>query len=263
MNDFVTEQLRILGLREREARVFTTLATFGRMKVSKITKRSGLSRTTVVDIVRRLSEQGMIKKMQVGKHDEYEVGLDEVADRLDSLERKLRIKPKKEEYVEEEHEKKACEGSVLFTKECATLEEAFRAHAGERVRALVHRVSGNAPEYAKESVARCLNYATHAQKTGVQLEMLVCLGVARALREHKNGVVLPKRANALRLNVVPVSYCDAPADLVFFRDQIFVSKEDGLWYCETRADIVASMHHLLTIANETGWSVTMEAWLEE
>lgn len=86
---FVIDQLGLLGLNAREIRTFTTLATFGQMKVTVIARRANLPRTTVDAIVRRLEEQGVIESTFVKKHTEWRVDLEKVGILLNILRSKM------------------------------------------------------------------------------------------------------------------------------------------------------------------------------
>ena len=86
---FVVDQLSLLGLNQREIKVFTLLATFGPLTVTKTAGRTGLPRTTVDAIVRRLEVSGLTSRIQVGKHWEWRVNLEEVTKKLSLLTTKL------------------------------------------------------------------------------------------------------------------------------------------------------------------------------
>jgi DNA-binding Lrp family transcriptional regulator len=86
---FVIDQLGLLGLNAREIRTFTTLATFGQMKVTIIARRANLPRTTVDAIVRRLEGQGVIESVLVKRHVEWRVDLEKVGILLNILRGKI------------------------------------------------------------------------------------------------------------------------------------------------------------------------------
>lgn len=86
---FVVDQLSLLGLNAREIRTFTTIATFGQMKVTVIARRANLSRTTVDAIVRRLERQGIVEPVSVSKHTEWRTDLERVGILLNLLKHKI------------------------------------------------------------------------------------------------------------------------------------------------------------------------------
>lgn len=88
---FVIDQLGLLGLNAREIRTFTTLATFGQMKVTIIARRANLPRTTVDAIVRRLEAQGVTESILVNRHTEWRVDLERVGVLLNLLKQKMSV----------------------------------------------------------------------------------------------------------------------------------------------------------------------------
>lgn len=89
---FVIDQLKLLGLNEREIKIFTTLVAFGQMGMSNIARKANLPRTTVDAAVKRLVEQGLIEVFHVKRHKEYAVDLTKVTKKLTEL--NLNLDPK-------------------------------------------------------------------------------------------------------------------------------------------------------------------------
>jgi hypothetical protein len=243
--------------------------------MTKVAERSGLARTTVDAIIRRLIDQGLVSRAKVGGHWEYEVGLDDVADKLDWIEQRLRPETDAEyksgtDVTTVENTEKLLEGEppmvendekVVISGEAAqkVVEREFGLHDGERVRILLARsMSG-----VDESVARLAKYIEFSAVYQLKLEILACSHVGEALQEKRKCIPLPPNPDLVRLNMVPTAYCKADSDMIIFRDvACIIHVASGTVERVTALNIVEAMKHLLDIASETGWSINMSAWLE-
>jgi len=212
-------------------------------------------------------EQGLIGHVKIGGHWEYRALLDELANKLDSIEHRIRPEESASETTKNMHEATYADiNDENIVKECSSnwvmvAQELFETHAGERVRVLLSRDGGG----AEGSVARFVQYMHMA--FGVQscarLEVLLCTNIAELLRSKKAFLQLPSDPDRARLNIVPASYCSRSADMLMFRDRVAVLNErKGSMNIVTSVQVVEAMKHLLDIASETGWSVSTEAWLE-
>ena len=252
--DFLVDKLQFLGLNEREIKVFTTLSTFGRMKMTKIASRSGLPRTTVDAIVRRLCEQGLVVQETVGKHFEYSVELNHVADTLDWLEKRLRsrgVESKNNDIYDEKIVNKCSEESV---------KQAFSARAGDRCRILLARTY----EGLDDAVNRFTEYVSYAVVTNTRLELLACSQVADTIQHNGIRGVELDDPNLIRLNVVPGTYCMFQTDTIIFPDRVLMRDIHSGGVQEVVDNgVVETMKHLLDIACETGWIVNLAAWVRE
>lgn len=275
---FLVDQLRFLGLSDREVRVFTALSTFGRMNVSKVAKRAGLPRTTVDYILKGLTEQGIVLKERVGGHFEYSVQLEKVADTLDSIEKRLRpgCAPDQQQVDSEPNEGGAREQGVVAVQSNSALysqpvdaslthemlrevvEREFSAHEGERVTMLIAQLVSS--EKRMERFEYCLVLARQA---GVKLEVLITTEVAGHLAEYATEILALLTAYDLRLNFLPPSFCIEQTDVVAFRDVVLI--------VDHHADViehipsvrqVALIKHLMRVAREAGWGMDMKMWLE-
>jgi DNA-binding Lrp family transcriptional regulator len=263
--DFLIDQLKVLGLNNREVKVFTALSTFDRANMSKLAARAGLPRTTVDAIVRRLIDQGIISREKVAGHFEYAVQHAELADRLDWIEQRLRPQPPstnghpKQERDADPAPLTNDENIVIdgTADEKAIVEREFVQHAGERVRLLFsHHPTGSV-----DGVDALVRYIGCSITAGTKLEVLLCARTADMLRSGA-GVPLPKNPGDVRLNMVPASYCQTTPSVLIFRDTVlFIKQEKDHPLRVAEPTVVASMQHLLDIACETGWSVNLIAWL--
>jgi sugar-specific transcriptional regulator TrmB len=254
--DFLVEKLRFLGLNDREVKVFTTLSTFGRMKMTKIASRSGLPRTTVDAIVRRLLEQGLVLQERIGNHFEYSVDLHKVADTLDWIEQRLRPRV----VGEEKKETRIISDDNFVITEIETVEESFKDRAGDRARVLLART----PEDLDDALRRLSEYVGYATTTGTKLEILTCAQVADAVQKIGMENCSWEESNLIRLNVVPSAYCRWGDDTIVFPDRVLVrSIHTGSVESIHNKRVVETMKHLLEIANETGWSVDLLTWLNQ
>ena len=254
--DFLVEKLRFLGLNDREVKVFTTLSTFGRMKMTKIASRSGLPRTTVDAIVRRLLEQGLVLQERIGNHFEYSVDLHKVADTLDWIEQRLRPRV----VGGEKKETRIISDDNIVRNDTQALEKSFKERAGDRVRILLART----PDDLEDALRRLSEYVGYATTTGTKLEILACAQVADAIQKVGIGKHAWEEPSLIRLNVVPSAYCRWGDDTVVFPDRVLVrSIHTGSVEGIHNRRIVETMKHLLDIANETGWSVDLLTWLNQ
>jgi len=255
--DFLVDKLRFLGLNEREVRVFTSLSTFGRMKMTKIASRAGVPRTTVDAIIRRLVEQGLVTQEKIGSHFEYSVELEKVADTLDWIEKRLRTKdkisdePASDDIIDEKIVIKDPKGY-----DCS-IERAFNERAGDRLRVLLART----PEGLEDALRRLIAYVRHAATTNTRMEILLCSQVADAIKSRGIQDISWPDPNLIRLNVVPGSYCRTESDIFIFPDRVLLHNiRNNDIQCEWDVNVVESMKHLLDIACETGWSVNLAVW---
>lgn len=275
---FLVDQLRFLGLSNKEVRVFTALSTFGRMNVSKTAKRAGLPRTTVDYILKGLTEQGVVLKERVGGHFEYSVQLEKVADTLDSIEKRLRPGCAPEERrVESETDAGAAhdqgmvpalpqsepdpqlvDGPLTHEMLHEVAEHEFAVHEGERVTMLTAQLVSS--EKRMERFEHCL---VHARQAGVKLEMLTTTEVAGHLSQYTAEILALLTAYDLRMNFLPPSFCIEQTDVVAFRDVVLIVDH----HAEAIERItgmreVALIKHLLHVAREAGWGMDMKTWLE-
>ncbi len=272
---FVINQFKFLGLNDKEVRVFTTLATFGRMKMTKVASRSNLSRTTVDAIVRRLVEQGLVEQERVGGHQEYSVNLSRVADDLGVLEKRLRVLPLENEETSSSEGRCADSPDVPRDAVSATssedvgifcghdsmhpmIEQAFFTHADERAIMLVASLSTS-----HERMVRFEHCISHARNARVKLELLTTTDVSKGLSEYAKQVLTFLADYDLCLNFLPPSFCFEQVDLVAFRDLVIVvdHKADVAERIES-ARVVALINHLLRVAREAGWGMDIRMWLE-
>lgn len=261
--DFIVDKFKLLGLNEREIRVFTALGTFGRMNMTKIASRSGLPRTTVDAIVRRLLKQGLISKEKVRGHVEYIMSPDDVADKLDWVEQRLR--PKKE--LEENDVKEGSfdeiftdEKNVIKTDSFESIGLKMESHSGERVRLMFSHEFGELDERS----SRLIKYIELAVQSKLKFEILLSSKMADAIRDREEEVTLPADANLIRLNVVPTSYGTVDTDMIIFRNSILLINPDKFTVEHIKhPTVVETSKHLLGVACETGWSINLTAWLNE
>lgn len=271
---FVIDQFKFLGLNDNEVRVFTALATFGRMNMTKISSRSNLSRTTVDAIVRRLVEQGLVQQNRVGGHQEYVVDIAAVADNLRALEKRLRTIPSEGECVpraadsccsdvssEKGRSPASSEAAGIFCGHESMhpmIERAFHAHADERAVMLVSALSSS-----KDRMMRFEHCVAHARNARIKLELLTTTDVSKGLSEFAQQALTFLAGYDLRLNFLPPSFCFEQVDLVAFRDLVIAvdHKEDVAERVESPR-VVALVNHLLRVAREAGWGMDIRMWLE-
>jgi len=273
--DFVVDRLQFLGLNDREVRVFTALATFGRMNMTKVANRSSLPRTTVDAIIRRLVKQGLVSKEKVRGHYEYFVNTDEVANTLDWIEKRFRTDTNVDgevdvrERMEHEENKVYNEKKILKQDEGYLVEDldekelsfdtlALR-HKGDRVRLLFSR----GEKGKEERVLRFSKYAAIAIEHELKLEVLLDSTVAAALTEE-DSVPIPPRSDLIRLNIVPALYGAAVEDVFMFKDSLLlINTHRNIRHKVEERELVDLSKHLLEIACETGWSVDLTAWMNK
>lgn len=248
---FLIDRLQFLGLNEREIRVFTSLATFGRMNMTKLASRSSLPRTTVDAIVRRLQKQGLVSQERVRGHYEYFVNADDIANSLDWMEKRFRTDTK------EGH--KSDENIVKETKKLEIPKDITSKYAGDRVKVLLSR----GYEDMEECVRRFVKYLKVSIENNYKLEVLLSASIADALMGRKD-IPLPPSGEAVRLNVVPTLYSTGMHDMFIFRDSVLlVNTNSKMQEHIEHMTVVDMSRHLIEIACETGWSVDLIAWLNK
>jgi sugar-specific transcriptional regulator TrmB len=249
--DFIVDQLKFLGLNDREVKVFTAISTFGRMNMTKISSRSGLARTTVDAIVRRLIGQGLLVVEKVRGHKEYVVNSQDVADKLGWIEK--RIRPITKATASEEE-------VFIYEHNEPLLHKEMEAHAGDRVRLMFSRNG----EGVGVCIARLTQYIEYAIENNIKLEIL--LGSQIADEMCKKGLHISNSENLhyIQLNIVPASYGVAETDMFVFRDVVFIvhvnsKKNERI----ISSSIIEVSKHLIQVACETGWSINLATWLEK
>ncbi len=259
--DFVVDQLKFLGLNDREVQVFTAISTFGRMKMTKIASRASLPRTTVDAVVHRLLKQGLISKEKVQGHYEYSVILDEVADKLDWIEKRLRPSSNQDQEDKKKIEKRNIENdekNVIIGNVRNDIFNSMHVHSGDRVRLMLSYGHGE----LEDIVNRFAMYTELAIKNNLIFEILLCSKVADALHNRKIKIFAPDNVNAIRLNIVPATYCIAQADLLVFRDGVLIVNPEKETTEKIEHKMIVEINkHLIDVACETGWSVNLVAWL--
>ncbi len=249
--DFVTDQLKLLGFNDREVRVFTTLIAFGRMKMTTIASRSGVARTSVDAIVRRLEKQGIVTREKVGGHWEYSVHASDVAVSLTNLVHKIDFSKKEKDIFDEK-------GVIHESLYRDRIERQFNLHVGERTSILLS-VLGTGRERVVE-FEHILNLARHHE---IRLEILTCEHVANDFSRYAREVLALLTSYELRMNILPRAYCLGGVDFIGFRDvALALDHHSGLYEEIATPLAVEAINHLLFVARETGWSIDLGRFLE-
>lgn len=252
---FVTEQLALLGLNEREVRVFTALATFGRMNMSKIAGRAGLPRTTVDYIVRGMVDQGLVTREMVGGRQEYAVVLTDVADRLDTLEQRLRPQDGAEQGTKDDEKIVTCTPLDAH----ARVEQAFVNHDGDRVSILLGELATNA-----ERVVALEHYLTYARRSSAKLEVLTSMNVANTMSAYAKDLLFLISSRTVWLSLLPPSFCLEGVDMLVFRDEVLAIDHRKQRLERITGGLgIEAIKHLLFVARETAWNVDTRTFLEE
>jgi predicted DNA-binding transcriptional regulator len=259
---FLIEKLKFLGLNDREVRVFTALATFGQMNMTDTASRSGLPRTTVDAIVRRLMNQGLVMDVQVGGHSEYFVSAEELADTLDWIEKRFRPNTGAffNEYQNDEptFQTENDEKIVIDKEYLDDIKNFAKKYDGDRVQMLLARGHGD----MNACIDRFIKYAEIAITHNFKFEVMLASTIADAIVERRENIPLPEKSEYIRLNVVPARYSDATHDMFVFRDALYVlhvnsGERDSI----VHKTVVETGKHLIEIASETGWSVDLKTWV--
>lgn len=260
---FLIEKLKFLGLNDREVRVFTALATFGQMNMTDTAARSGLPRTTVDAIVRRLLEQGLVMSVEVGAHPEYFVSADELADTLDWIEKRFRPNTGAfyNEYDSDKNTEEKNDEKIVTEKEKLEDIRVFaNAYTGDRVKMLLAR--GHTDMNA--CIERFKVYIDIAIENSFKFEVMLASTIADAIVERREEISLPEKSEYIRLNVVPARYSDATHDMFIFRDALYLLHADsGETESIVHPTVVETGKHMIEIASETGWSVDLTTWLNK
>jgi predicted DNA-binding transcriptional regulator len=259
---FLTDQLQFLGLKENEIRVFTALATFGQMNVAGIARKSGVVRSTVVGLLPRLCEQGVVEQIIIGKHYEYTVNLENVANRLDWLERRLREKRIDDNATMEQGEdveNAVPQENIVEQGDSANIPEAFARHAGTRMQLLLVR---DGAETLEHTLTRAEAYTTLITQHALQAVLITCPTIAEHLQKGLSTAHIPEVAHHLRLHVVPQAHCATQHDIIAFHDTVLLRNiHDHTVHGVTQHDAVEAYNHLLRIARGVGWSVSVKEWV--
>jgi predicted DNA-binding transcriptional regulator len=258
---FLTDQLQFLGLKENEIRVFTALATFGQMNVAGIARKSGVVRSTVVGLLPRMCEQGIVEQVIIGKHYEYTVNLENVANRLDWLERRLREKRIDDSTTIEEGE--GVENAMPQNNTAeqggnANIPEVFAHHAGTRMQMLVARDDAETLEH---TLVRAEEYLAHITTHNLHAVLITCPTIAEYLQTSLHTDALPEEPHRVRLHVVPPAHCATQYDIIAFHDTVLLRNiHNHTMHAVTQHDAVEAYNHLLRIARGVGWSVSVKEW---
>jgi predicted transcriptional regulator len=272
--EFVVDQLRVLGLSDKEVRVFTALSTFGRMNITDTAKKSGLPRTTVDAMMRRLVEQGLVSRERVGGHYEYVVKLDEVAEKLDWVKRCLQGNtcdvPAREGGAPNRASEQGASlvGVVNGVANAeridvhegmhALLEKTFTAHKGDRALMLCSALITE-----KKRMERFEHCLSHAKNAELHMEILMTTDISEQLSQYAKELLVHLTAYDLRLNFLPASFCIEHTDLLAFRDVVVVVDHHAELTVRIESQrVVDIINHLLRVAREVGWGMDMKMWLE-
>jgi len=265
---FLTDQLQFLGLKENEIRVFTALATFGQMKISGIVRKSGVARSTIVGMLPRMLEQGVVREVIVQKHYEYTVNLEEVANKLDWLEQRLRNKrlddtAPTEEGADATTTNTTKEQGGVATREApsatASIAETFVQYAGTRMQLLLARDDAETLEH---TLTRAEEYLSYITKNNMQAVLITCPTIAEYLQKGLSQDALPTEAHRVRIHVVPQAHCATEYDIIAFHGTVLLCgiHNHTITALATPA-AVETYNHLLRVARGVGWSVSAKEWV--
>ncbi len=252
--NFVVDQLAFLGLNEREVRVFTALCTFGRSNMTTLASRSGLPRTTVDAIVRRMVRQGIIEQVQVKGHYEYEVILNEISGKLESLRRKLEPGEDAGQPVRRSNDEKAVNNDL---ERGPSLRSMFLDHHGERATICISEDPDNA-----RRVLSLTTLIRLSREADLRCDILLTADLAHALLPVHSDMRDALSGYDVRLNLLPASFSVPNNDICVFRDVIILL---GKGHTESKViddvDAVDAIDRLLFIARESGWGMDARTWL--
>lgn len=240
--EFVTDQLKLIGLNEREIRVFTALATFGRMNMTKLAGRSQVARTTADAIIRRLLEQGVVKRQEVGKHYEYTVDLEDVAQRLDALEDKLA--PTKDL----DYDEKNVKSGGHYVDSLQNLE----AHTGERC-----------TYFASGQMCIFLEEYRHIVCSGLFADLVIGSRDVEHLNAYAYELVPHLPETPIMLIVLPQSFLsDAPRFLLLRSGLFLYDDATKMFSVHTDSNLLHSWSRLLSAVRESGWMTDLRTHLD-
>jgi len=264
--DFVMDQLQLLGLNEREVRVFAALSTFGQQNMTSLAARAKVPRTTADAIVHRLIDQGLVCKNKVQRHYEYTVSLSDVHAKLERLQKRLSLSNADDvctsgETTQQLNKHPQHTDEEIVITDCKRLHpqllEDFVAHQGERATMLVSTLNSTL-----ERVVRLEHCFSYAHRASLKLDILTTVDIADSLSGYATELVALLAAYDLRLNILPPSFCIENIDLVVFRDLVLVvDHAAGLVERIEGARAVRAINHLLFVAREAGWGMDLKTWL--
>jgi predicted transcriptional regulator len=254
--DFVVDQLAFLGLNEREVRVFTTLCTFGRSNMTTLAARSGLPRTTVDAIVRRMVKQGIVHQVLVKGHHEYEVVLDELTRQLGTLQQKLSTKQaSKNNTLEINDEKNVVKVSRIVTQD--EVRAKFLKHHGERATLCI---SEDADQ--ERRMSSLLTLITLTREANLRCEILLTTDLAHALLPARSDIKEALKGFDVRLTLLPATFSLPNTDLCSFCDEVILLRRGHAEHSVIHdLDAVDAIDRLLFIARESGWAMDARTWL--
>lgn len=244
---FVVDQLSLLGLNENEVRVFTALATFGQMNITTIAGRSGLPRTTVDAIVRRLVDQGVVSREKVVKHWEYAVGTSELAEKLDALEKKLLGTGSREPLGMND------ENIVVPTYQIGQVLEDVQAREAERGTVLLGEGA-----YAREIG---LQVSRTGLEAGVLLDLVLHREAETLLKENLKGVAGASQGTPTEVTYLPGNLMHDTATMVLLRDVVYIFGGE-VFHVERHFRTVDMFHFLLHAARESGYTIDLQTHLK-
>ena len=257
---FLTDQLQFLGLKENEIRVFTALATFGQMPIADIARKSGVARSTIVGLLPRITAQGVVEQVIVGKHYEYTVNLENVAQRLDWLEKRLREKRIDDAPTEKAHTGTQQVPATSPERKGTDIQEAFAQHTGTRMQILLARDDAETLEH---TLVRAEAYLSHITAHNVHAVLITCPTIADYLQKGLHKDALPEKPHMVRIHVVPRTHCATEHDVIAFHDIVLLCNIHTNEITTVTAYAAVETHnHLLRIARGVGWSVSVKEWVK-
>lgn len=79
------KDLKILGLEDKEAVIIQTLKDFGRLRPVDLAKKTGVNRTTINFLLKKLLTQGLINKVKIKGHYEWLINDDKIKKLIGNL----------------------------------------------------------------------------------------------------------------------------------------------------------------------------------
>ena len=257
-----------LGFSAKESVFLAALLRLKRSTISALGKKTGMPRTTLYTFIEKLSKRGLVHKVRVGNHDEWEIlapdalyrkvkrSVHDLKESLPELEKAYgaenttKNRPIVAYYETHEGMKKAYETILKLPK-------------GERVYSIegVRSVEAKLKHLRKDYV---LEWQEAFKKKGVIIEALTGEGALSELKKMDEAHLRAQFGKAVIAGLLPDEYMEFGADMFCFQNTVIIAipARDTVVVMQNQ-EIAALFKGLFRIAQDASRKIDLNAYVSE